>query len=204
MMKSELFGRLRIMHRLCSGLDGFSLSIGSKETRFANINADIDIGAHPEILADVCFSPFKSEVFDLIYFTEVIEHLPNGSEQLALREIYRMLKKGGTLILTTPHDNRLFTVLDLARYIVTHRHYKKERIDYLLNECNFNIDQIFIAGGSWECLCNLWYFLITFPMKKIFGIKSNYAPTILTKLSDKEYDKKSDNGYTIFCVASRK
>ncbi len=199
----DLSGRLRIIERLGSGFDGFSLSIGSKETRFANINVDIDVGAHPEIVADVCFSPFKSEVFDLIYFTDVIEHLPNGNEQLALREIYRMLKKGGILILTTPHDNRLFTVFDLARYIVIHRHYKKEKIKNLLNECNFNVDQIFTAGGKFECICNLWHYLITFPMAKIFGIKLNYAPSLLTNLSDKEYDKRNYNGYTIFCVASR-
>lgn len=38
---------------------------------------------------------------DLVLMTEVLEHLKDP--ELALKEVYRILKKGGKLILTTPH-----------------------------------------------------------------------------------------------------
>ncbi|MHA1131940.1 MAG: class I SAM-dependent methyltransferase, partial [Candidatus Helarchaeota archaeon] len=39
--------------------------------------------------------------FDIIYFCEVIEHLPNPKQ--ALRQIWHLLKPGGSLILSTPN-----------------------------------------------------------------------------------------------------
>ena len=50
-MKTKLSGRLRLTQRLCSSFDNFLSSIERKETRFANFNTDINIGAHLEILA---------------------------------------------------------------------------------------------------------------------------------------------------------
>ena len=45
--------------------------------------------------------PYKEGVFDLVIFAEIIEHLLNDPCSV-LREIKRVLKPGGTLILTTP------------------------------------------------------------------------------------------------------
>lgn len=44
--------------------------------------------------------PFKAATFDVVLFSEVLEHL--ADPQLALVEIARVLKPGGKLILTTP------------------------------------------------------------------------------------------------------
>jgi ubiquinone/menaquinone biosynthesis C-methylase UbiE len=45
--------------------------------------------------------PYKDEAFDLITFTEVIEHIEN--HRFTLSEISRVLKPGGYLILSTPN-----------------------------------------------------------------------------------------------------
>lgn len=45
--------------------------------------------------------PFENDRFDLITFTEVVEHLEHYRE--TLREIFRVLKPGGSLVLTTPN-----------------------------------------------------------------------------------------------------
>ncbi len=50
--------------------------------------------------------PFSDNSFDVIYFCEVMEHIvayPNDY----LSELYRVLKPGGDLILTTPNVHRL-------------------------------------------------------------------------------------------------
>jgi SAM-dependent methyltransferase len=55
--------------------------------------------------------PFPSETFDLVTTTEVIEHVPN--ERAMLAEISRVLKPGGRLVLTTPHQHWL-SALDVG------------------------------------------------------------------------------------------
>jgi len=45
--------------------------------------------------------PYKDNSFDLITFTEVAEHLEN--HHTIIREIYRVLKPGGMLVMTTPN-----------------------------------------------------------------------------------------------------
>jgi len=57
--------------------------------------------------------PYEDDKFDLVIFAEIIEHLLNDPCRV-LREIKRVLKPGGTLILTTPNVARLE---NLARLI---------------------------------------------------------------------------------------
>ncbi len=49
---------------------------------------------------DITKSSFESESFDLVLCSEVIEHIPDS--KTALAEMYRLLRPGGLLILTTP------------------------------------------------------------------------------------------------------
>lgn len=55
--------------------------------------------------------PLESASVDCVLFIEVIEHLKNP--ELAIREIYRVLKKEGRLILLSPNDS----VFKLARLL---------------------------------------------------------------------------------------
>lgn len=57
--------------------------------------------------------PYPDESFDVILFCEVIEHMTHDP-LLALREINRVLRPGGRLILTTPNAARLENV---ARFV---------------------------------------------------------------------------------------
>ena len=195
-------GRLRVIQRLKSD-NKFSLSVGCKETRFADINIDIDVTVKPDIVADARFLPFR-RCFQQVLFTDVIEHLPKGSELLALQEIQRVLIPGGELIFSTPHDIPLYTFLDLARYVITHRHYKVKDIQRLLESSGFDIKWIFTAGGLWTLLANLWYYLITFPFKKIFHFNLPYSHPCISHHDEKNYYTISKYGYTIFAKAFAK
>lgn len=53
--------------------------------------------------------PFKDGTFDLILFYETIEHVENPRE--CLKEIRRVLKKNGTLILTMDSGSWLFRIV---------------------------------------------------------------------------------------------
>lgn len=53
-----------------------------------------------DIKADICALPFEDETYDLILCNHVLEHIPDDHK--AMRELYRILKKGGTLIAQVP------------------------------------------------------------------------------------------------------
>lgn len=55
-----------------------------------------------DVKADLCALPFKSESYDLIFCNHVLEHILE--DQKAMAELYRVLKKGGTLIAQVPLD----------------------------------------------------------------------------------------------------
>lgn len=46
--------------------------------------------------------PYLDDTFDLVHSAEMLEHLEFPEK--AIKEMYRVLKKGGTLIITTPNE----------------------------------------------------------------------------------------------------
>lgn len=83
--------------------------------------------------------------FDLVFSTAVLEHLENY--RLAVQEIYRILKKGGVLCLTTPSPMAK-PVLEFLAYklkiiyeheIRDHKNYfSKDDLEKLFKEVGFN------------------------------------------------------------------
>lgn len=53
-----------------------------------------------DIVSDITSIPEPSSSFDVVLCTEVFEHLPEPI--LAIKEFYRLLKRGGRLIITAP------------------------------------------------------------------------------------------------------
>lgn len=51
--------------------------------------------------------PFPDEYFGAVFLVEAIEHMPTAARAAALKEIHRMLRIGGTLVITTPNDEHL-------------------------------------------------------------------------------------------------
>ena len=96
-------------------------------------------------------TPFNTSFFDVVILSEVIEHV--SDEHKALNEVYRILRKDGWLILTTPHKG-MFKFLDPGSYkyyinkiisplsdifinATKHRHYSLNDIQKLLNDSNW-------------------------------------------------------------------
>lgn len=53
-----------------------------------------------DVVADICDLPFQDDQYDLIFCNHVLEHIPDDLQAMA--ELYRVLKKGGTLIAQVP------------------------------------------------------------------------------------------------------
>jgi len=58
-------------------------------------------------------TPFETDFFDVIVMNDVLEHVDD--ETGTLNEVFRILRPGGTLIITVPHRG-LFSFLDKANY----------------------------------------------------------------------------------------
>lgn len=58
--------------------------------------------------------PFEDGSFDVVVCGEIIEHLPNGPDQM-LQECNRVLVPGGRLLLSTPNSVSLTRLLAIAR-----------------------------------------------------------------------------------------
>jgi len=92
--------------------------------------------------------PIASQTFDVVTAGEVIEHMID--EGAFLQECHRVLKKGGTLVLTTPNlgfsFNRLLVLMGRTpMFVYTPYHYHfhtRKTITQLVEEHGFHIDNV--------------------------------------------------------------
>lgn len=67
-------------------------------------------GLGPVERGDICAMPFADESFDLVLATDIVEHVDD--DKRALREITRVLKPGGRVLLTVPAFSLLWGLQD--------------------------------------------------------------------------------------------
>ncbi len=101
--------------------------------------------------------PFRNEEFDIVLFCEIIEHLLLDPVAV-IKEIKRILKPNGVLVLTTPNVSRLENVSKAIAgsniydpysgygpYGRHNREYNKHELYLLLNYLGFTIESMFTA-----------------------------------------------------------
>ena len=172
------------------------LDIGCKHAKLGSVNLDIDLSVKPDLVGDVCNLPLKDASFGAVISSEVIEHLPEGRETEALKEINRVLKKGGILILTTPNNYWFFTFTDPAYFFRRHRHYNKEYVKKMVEQNHLRVVKCFIRGGVWFFMFMTWYYIFTYTI----GIR---VPRFLLDMEKKDYSADIEKGSTIFLVAEK-
>lgn len=88
------------------------------------IYANLSTAKRPDVQADAASIPFKDSCFDAVICSELLEHVPDPPA--VLREIHRVLQKGGTLLICVPF---LFCIhgdpYDYGRYT---DHYWRENL----------------------------------------------------------------------------
>jgi SAM-dependent methyltransferase len=78
--------------------DTVGLDISPAALAIAKNNCD-----HP-VQGDIFHIPFKDETFDLVYNSGVIEHFPSPYNISAIREMTRITKPGGNVIIIVPNS----------------------------------------------------------------------------------------------------
>ena len=101
----------------------------------------LPIGRRMDVCGDALALPFRDEVFDTVLCNQVLEHVPEPGQ--LLREIGRVLKPAGALLLTAPQTWGLHhEPHDFYRYT-------KYGLRYLVEASGFRVIEI-------EPTCGLW------------------------------------------------
>jgi SAM-dependent methyltransferase len=124
---------------------------------FDGVPEDFDLEYHSVNIEKWTF-PFADDSMDVIVFGEVLEHMTNDPMH-AMREISRVLRPGGLLILTTPNAARIENVVALvegrnlydpySRYGPYGRHnreYTRYELHRLMIYCGFEAEVSFTAN----------------------------------------------------------
>jgi SAM-dependent methyltransferase len=185
---------------------GLTANIGSKYETFADVNIDIKRNPSLQVIASALNMPFVEGTFEAVYFNEVLEHLPAGSEQKAINEIQYVLKKDGALFLSTPCSG-VWKFVDPAYYTFSHRHYTVNKVCQLLEKADLTIKTTFTGGGIWEAANNILYCFLLWPIRKIAGLEGHLLssmPYVYDKAGREFHLAKSKGGYVIFVYAIKK
>ena len=98
----------------------------------------------PDVVASALDLPFEDGSFDTVTSTEVLEHVPDPLR--ALKEMHRVLRQDGVLIITVPmHWPRHEVPYDFWRFTY-------DGLLHLLEESNFQVIRLFNRGRSYAYL----------------------------------------------------
>ncbi|NQU83605.1 MAG: class I SAM-dependent methyltransferase [Parcubacteria group bacterium] len=188
--------------------DDFTLDLGCKNSPYKNlfpnrVGLDVESGEGVDVVGDAHQLPFEDSKFEQILCTEVLEHL--HTPILAIREMERVLKPGGKLILTTrfvfpihdaPHDYYRYT-----KYGLRHL-FRKWEILELAEETDTTTNLavlferlILQTESKYKFFKLIWLFFRFFLPKLKFLIKKEYGDINHTK----EENNIMTSGYYLIC-----
>jgi ubiquinone/menaquinone biosynthesis C-methylase UbiE len=119
-----------------------------------------------DIVSDIAKIPEPDASFDAVMCIEVLEHVPHPVD--ALRELARLLKPGGSLILTAP----FCSLTHFAPYFYQ-TGYSRYFYEYWLDKFNFEIVDIQHNGNYFEYLAQ--------EVRRLPQVSRDYAKTQLDK-----------------------
>ena len=111
----------------------FECYVGMERDRLRYENIDV--------CGDAMELPFGAEAFDTVLCNQVLEHVPEP--QLVMDEMARVLKSGGSLILTAPHI--------WGEHEIPHDYFRYTRygLKYLAEKSDFAIYDVRALAGFW-------------------------------------------------------
>jgi SAM-dependent methyltransferase len=119
-----------------------------------------------DLICDITDIPEPDASFDAVLCVEVLEHLPAPVD--ALRELARLLKPGGTLILTAP----VCSLTHFAPYFYQ-TGFSRHFYEYWLPRFGLEVDEIAFNGNYFEYLAQ--------EIVRLPEVADRYASTTLTR-----------------------
>lgn len=140
--------------------------------------------------------PYPNNQFDVVVFSEVIEHIPKGTEKQSLNEIIRVLKPNGTLILSTPNAHPLSILLDPAYFLINHRHYQQRMMENLITSQGLTLKKSFLVRGLAH--------LISYNLESLFKILIKRKPIFPKWVHKLLYKELHEPGFASLYIIAQK
>ena len=133
--------------------------------------------------------PFEDRSFDLVVVSEVLEHIPKGTECAFLIELMRILRPNGEVLVTTPKRSIRSCLSDPA-WIFGHRHYSEKKLLQLACSSGLKVKTIESRGGWAEffSLLDLYFSKWVLRRRPVLG-------AILSKKLDSEWHLSSNRNF---------
>ncbi|HMT28118.1 MAG TPA: class I SAM-dependent methyltransferase [Bacteroidia bacterium] len=174
----ENSGQRKFLLDLGCGVKPFKHMYDKFSTR--SVGIDVAQSPHGSEKVDVVYDgkniPFSDQEFDIVFSTEVMEHVPDPNHFLS--EINRVLQPGGILIMTTPF------MVSLHEEPYDFYRYTKYGIQHMLMNAGFEVKNITAFGDAFGVILgiNIQLFLkvwsIIANVTKIRIIYSEWNPFI--------------------------
>lgn len=136
--------------------------------RYSSIDANPNAGA--DIIADIRSLPFGDSVADAVLCAQVLEHVQDPDK--ALRELRRILKDDGYLILSTPLIIEVHAQADFFRWT-------EQGLRLFVQKGGFDILKMEKIGGIFSCLART-------RMQTLFQV---FAPLPYEQMSNRDWLK---------------
>lgn len=175
-------------HYTPKGIDVYSLDISI--TNPAKAKELYPSGNHKSVVGDSFKLPFENNSFDCVIASEIIEHVVQPAE--FIKELFRVVKKSGELIITTPYKEKLqyYLCIHCNRKTPAHAHIHSFD-EKILEELYKGSD---LAEFSFNTFGNkLLIFLRTYTILQFF-------PFRLWKIKDRFFNLVYNKPLHIICV----
>ena len=165
--------------KFCTHLDYVSQDFGQYNGLGNNLGLQTQTwdNSNLDIVSDITQIPEADSSFDAIMCIEVLEHLPSPVE--ALKELSRLLKKGGTLLITAPFCS-------LTHFAPFHYYsgFNKYFYEKHLGDLNFIVDEIIPNGNYFEYLAQEIQCRIpnSYSFNTLSGVEKEAISTVLKLL----------------------
>ena len=129
----------KVLRSIRGGELGLNVGAGQTDLHSAVLNLDIVPGPFIDCCAQAEFLPFASESFSVVITQETLEHVREPF--LAVREMYRVLKKDGVLYCQLPF------IIGYHPGPTDYWRFSKEGIQELVEQAGFTCEEINVAVG---------------------------------------------------------
>jgi ubiquinone/menaquinone biosynthesis C-methylase UbiE len=136
-----------VLRRRFSGVEFQYVGLDMSAEALSTSAKFIDPQRSKLITGDVCHVPENDSSFDVVLYLDVIEHV--ADDRASLNEVRRLLKPGGTLILSTPNLSAPLTDTFFCEYMHDHglmdNHragYSKEELSRMLSEAGLQLETV--------------------------------------------------------------